>query len=77
MDETNQSSADQAQPQLQLNDLLFVLQILQTAAQRGVFRVDEFKPIGECYERLFAFLAAHGVVKSANQQETPSTTNQA
>lgn len=65
-----QDTADTASPQLQISDLLLILQILQAIAQRGGFKVEEFKTVGECYERLFAFLAANGAVRA---QETKPT----
>ena len=59
--------SDETQPQLQLQDLVFMLQALQTVSQRGAFRVEEFKAVGECYERIFNFLAANGAIKAATQ----------
>lgn len=63
-DATNTPEEKSSQPNLQLADLAFVLQIIQTAAERGVFKVDEFKAVGECYERLFNFLASHNSNKN-------------
>lgn len=50
------------QPQLNLSDLLFVLQVFQLASNRGAFKPEEFTTVGGCYERIFTFLESQGVV---------------
>lgn len=57
------------QPQLNLNDLIFVLQAFQMAANRGAFKPEEFTAVGGCYERIFAFLESQGAVKKSDQTE--------
>lgn len=63
--------------QLQLNDLIMMLQVIQLAASRAAFRVEEYSSIGACYERIFNFLAANGAIKApaagAPSAPTPST----
>jgi hypothetical protein len=56
-----------AQPQLNLSDLVFVLQAFQLASSRGAFKPEEFTAVGGCYERIFAFLEAQGAVKKPEQ----------
>lgn len=67
--------------QLQLNDLITMLQVVQLAASRAAFRVEEYTSIGACYERIFNFLAANGAIKTPGagapataQNMTPSAT---
>ena len=62
-------SDQQEQPQVQLNlsDLVVVLETLNLASSRGAFKPEEFSTIGSCYERLFNFLLASGVIKPQQQ----------
>jgi hypothetical protein len=55
----------QEQPQVQLNlsDLVIVLETMNLAASRGAFKPDEFATIGPCYERIFSFLRASGIIQ--------------
>lgn len=57
------------QPQLNLNDLIFVLQAFQMASNRGAFKPEEFTAVGGCYERIFAFLESQGAVKKSEQKD--------
>lgn len=69
---TDETTTEQAQPNLGLNDLILVLQTLQLASSRGAFKPEEFTAIGGCYERIFAFLSASGAIKSS--EPTPEQT---
>jgi hypothetical protein len=62
-------SDQQEQPQVQLNlsDLVVVLETLNLASSRGSFKPEEFSTIGPCYERIFNFLLASGVIKPQQQ----------
>ncbi len=53
----------QNQPQLNLSDLVVVLETLNLASSRGAFKPEEFTTIGPCYERIFNFLLASGVIQ--------------
>lgn len=59
---------------LQSQDLVVVLEALQLAAQRGAFRVEEFKTIGETYTRLYTFSVASGIIKPQQPTAPESTT---
>ena len=59
----------EAQPNLSLQDLLLVTQIIQLASQRGAFRAEELSNIGGLYDRLVVFLNATGAIKPADQGE--------
>jgi hypothetical protein len=64
---TEETTTEQAQPNLGLNDLILVLQTLQLASSRGAFKPEEFTTIGGCYERIFAFLTASGAINPSEQ----------
>lgn len=50
--------------ELQISDIQLAAQIIDIAVQRGAFRAAEAKSVGECYERIQAFLT-----EVAKQQE--------
>ena len=74
---TEETTSEQAQPNLGLNDLIVVLQTLQLASSRGAFKPEEFTTIGGCYERIFAFLSASGAIKSPEQTPDQTTADSA
>jgi hypothetical protein len=58
-------------PNLNIADLVNVLQVFRTCAQRGAFRADEMSSVGGLYDRLQDFLIATGAVKlSDNDSDT-------
>lgn len=42
---------------LSVSDLILLQNIVQVACERGAFRADEMSQIGQCYDRLAAWLA--------------------
>jgi hypothetical protein len=42
---------------LAVSDLIMLQSIVQVACERGAFRADEMSQIGQCYDRLGAWLA--------------------
>lgn len=62
-------------PQLNLNDLVNVLQVFRTCAQRGAIRVDEMAQVGGLYDRLQSFLLAAGALKPAGDPEPTKDAN--
>lgn len=56
--ETEQSTA----PNLTVQDLIIVAQIIQVSSQRGAFRADELEKIGGLYNKLIAFLESVGAI---------------
>ena len=70
------ATPETSQVQLNLSDLVIVLETMNLAASRGAFKPEEFATIGPCYERIFNFLLASGVIQpqqSDNKQENQST----
>lgn len=55
-------------PNLNIADLVNVLQVFRTCAQRGAFRADEMTAVGGLYDRLQAFLVATGAVKLSDEE---------
>jgi len=59
----------EANPNLNLGDLVNLLQVMRTCAVRGAFRADEMSAVGALYDRLQNFLVASGAIKVSGQQE--------
>jgi hypothetical protein len=55
-----------AGPELTVNDLASIKQVIDVASQRGAFKPNEMVAVGTIYSKLETFLAA-----VAAQQETP------
>ena len=45
------------QVNLAVSDLIMLQSIVQVACERGAFRAEEMSQIGQCYDRLSAWLA--------------------
>lgn len=56
----------QNKPGLNIQDLVNVLQVINTCTQRGAFRADELSGVGGLYDRLNAFVQSTGVLKENN-----------
>ena len=55
----------QEQPNLNLQDLILVAQIIQVSSQRGTFKADELANVGALYNKLIAFLQSTGALTPA------------
>lgn len=60
------TGAEQAKPNLTLQDLTMMVQVLQAGTTRGAWRADELSSIGGLYDRITAFLTAAGVAVKKN-----------
>jgi hypothetical protein len=69
---TEQSQA----PNLSLQDLLLVAQLIQVSTQRGAFRAEELSNIGGLYDRLIAFLNATGAITQPEQSDSAPDSTQ-
>lgn len=69
---TEGSDAGKA-PNLNIADLVNVLQVFRTCAQRGAFRADEMSSVGGLYDRIQEFLVATGAVKLTDAEADSST----
>lgn len=52
------TQADNSGPELNVQDLLTIKNIIEVAAQRGAFKANEFESVGRTYNKLEQFLAA-------------------
>lgn len=60
-------SEEQKSPELNLNDLLAMRNLIDVVTQRGVFKANELSAVGVLYDKLNAFLEA-----SQKAQEPPA-----
>jgi hypothetical protein len=55
-------TAQQPVPNLTLQDLVLVAQIIQLTTQRGAFKAEELADVGGLYNKLIAFLQSTGAL---------------
>lgn len=60
-------SEETSSPELNLNDLTAMRNLIDVVTQRGVFKANELSAVGVLYDKLSAFLEA-----SQKQQEVPA-----
>jgi len=53
---------------LAVSDLIMLQSIVQVACERGAFRAEEMSQIGQCYDRLSAWLAQMAPPQETSQQ---------
>jgi len=59
--------------ELQISDIQLAAQIIDIAVQRGAFKAGEVKAVGECFERIQAFLTE--VAKQQEAQKAEAEAN--
>ena len=59
-----------AAPNLTLQDLTLVVQLLQLGAQRGSWKAEELSTVGALYDKLVVFLTAAGVIQPKAEENT-------
>ena len=59
---------------LAVSDLIMLQSVVQVACERGAFRADEMSGIGQCYDRLSAWLAQ--MQTAAEQSSSPQQPEQ-
>ena len=71
--ETTTTTSDQpveTRPTLTLQDLAAMIQVLETASERGTWKVGELSTVGGLYDRIAAFLdAANAAQGKAEETE--------
>jgi hypothetical protein len=55
-----------------LNDIAFLLQIVEICTQRGSFRADELTQVGATYDKVRAFLDAYNKPADAEADAEPA-----
>jgi hypothetical protein len=56
---------------LAVSDLIMLQSVVQVACERGAFRADEMSQIGQCYDRLSAWLAHMTPSQDAAAPQSP------
>jgi len=56
-------------PNLNLQDLISVAQIIQVTSQRGAYRAEEMESVGALYNKLIAFLQSVGAISPAGADQ--------
>jgi hypothetical protein len=78
MNQDEQTTPAQNQPNLGLQDLVAVVNLIQVVAKRGAIQAEEMSVVGPLYERLIAFLQASGALNpptvSQSAEQTADTT---
>lgn len=59
---------------LAVSDLIMLQSVVQVACERGAFRANEMSEIGQCYDRLSAWLAQ--MQTAAEQSSSPQQPEQ-
>jgi hypothetical protein len=57
-----------ANPNLTIQDLLAMAQLVQVTAQRGVWKAEELTSVGRLYDRLVGFLDASGALQRVSDE---------
>jgi hypothetical protein len=65
--ETAESAAEGA-PQLGVNDLKLMANIIEVVSNRGAIKASEMAAVGSLYNNLMNFLIANGAVEVAEQE---------
>ena len=65
-------SEELQEPKLELEDMLGLIQAINTASERGAFRGNELSTVGKYYDRVTAFLE-YAQKKQASEQNVPSS----
>jgi hypothetical protein len=55
---------------LAVSDLVMLQSIVQVACERGAFRAEEISQIGQCYDRLVAWLAQMQNLQSHQSEQS-------
>lgn len=55
------------QPGLSVGDLKKIVQIIQICSQRGAFKAEELKTVGDTYTNLVTFLVATGAIPKGDE----------
>ena len=60
-----------ATPNLTIQDLILVAQIIQLTSQRGVYKAEELQNVGTLYNKLSAFLDSVGAITKQEETAAP------
>jgi len=70
---TTDATVTTAPTSITINDIGFLVQIVETVAQRGAFRADELSSVGAVYDKVKAFIVANTQQPAPADQPTEET----
>lgn len=73
--EADDTTAPAEKPNLTLQDLTLMMQVLQVGTTRGAWKADELSSVGGLYDRITAFLGAAGVELKKQSADEPEKNN--
>lgn len=59
-------------PSISLNDISFLIQIIEIVAQRGAFKAEEMTQVGAVYDKVKAFVVASSPQAAQQPEEEPN-----
>lgn len=65
-----QQAAPASAPELNINDLAAMRQLIDVVSQRGAFKANELTSVGVLFDKLNAFLEAAQKAQQAQQEQT-------
>lgn len=65
-------STEQAKPELTLNDLALMRNLIDTVSQRGAFKAEELSVVGDLFNKLNAFIKASQQTQEQPAEEQPA-----
>lgn len=74
--EATTAQGESNNPNLNIQDLVNVLQVIGTCSQRGAFQASELSSVGGLYDRIHAFLVATGALPAQEQESTNDQTSE-
>ena len=64
--------AQQAEPNINLNDLRIMAKIIEISTERGAFKANELRSVGDIYEKLVTFVNSAQEAQQSSQDVEPS-----
>lgn len=68
-DDAVDANPQQPTPELTLQDLILVAQIIQLSSQRGTFKAEELENVGALYNKLIVFLTHAGAISTPEKKD--------
>lgn len=62
-------------PAMNLQDLVYLVNIVDVASRRGAFKAEELSAVGGVYDKVVAFLKSTGAIKEPEAAEEPAQEN--
>jgi hypothetical protein len=72
--EATVQAAAETQANINIQDIAFLLNIVDVASRRGAFRAEEMSSVGAVYDKVSAFLKSTGVIGEPAEETAPEET---